>query len=474
VNKPLLDTRRRSHVELAAAYTSDAWLPPLPGATERLTAILSAPGGVNRELLIAELKRDLAVVSALSRRLISQNTTGTGSLSLLRSAPQDTLRALVQPAELTHSKHPFDSVQSWQGARLVETAVAVTAAEALSSSFEVESELAYTCALLRQLGLSLLAWNYPHVFRRALGIVKPGEELDSTLGKILGFTPTLLTLTLLRSRDASPIVLRTLGDTWMPSPMSKQDTTLVEKLIALCQLSESLARMITRGTPDSSNSSWVTSRADLEGRLGSNGWMILEDELKWSLAAYAQIGLPESNPPPTVRALGKAAAGRAAPRLSLLHSHATVRRCRPETRRLITDFFLRAISPVGLQHAYRHLICYTAQRCGFSRGILFQRSSSDGAFTSSIRSSGWPELEAADPTNEIVERIRHAIVSEALLQGTTNSQGEPWVASLLGNSSKVLLYLELPTTVEPSERVELLHAFEALRAATRLLDSNGG
>lgn len=470
MGKPLPGAPRRGHLELAVNYTKEAWFPALPGATERLVAVLSSPGGVNRQLLMNELKRDLSVISALSRCLVSSPQVARKDRSLLaiHSAPVETLRSLVTPELITKSKHRLDELQGWQSARMVETAIAVTAAQTLSSSYEVEADLAYTCALLRQLGLSLLAWNYPHVFRRALSIIRPGESLDSTLGKILGFTPTLLTLTLLRTQEASPLILKTLGDTWVDSSLTEADMTLVERLVSLCRLSETLARATARGSNFASEPHWELSRADFESRVGRNGWLILETELQWCLSSYAQYSVPGVISPRIVRALSENVARETAAQTAQLESLAPVRRIRPEDRRILLDFFLRAIAPGGIEIAFQYLAQHALRGWGFGRGIVLGRTSSEQQFTSHWFSPGW-NAENPEVPSQVIDRIRGAALLEGVLQGDESSENMSWAAALVGPAACGLIYMEFPASTESAQRSTLIQIIEALRTATSLL-----
>ncbi|NDC38399.1 MAG: hypothetical protein EBZ48_10150, partial [Proteobacteria bacterium] len=433
--------------------------------------LLQAPGGVNRDLLMAELKHDLATVSALSRFLLTQTQHPgcDGSLHALREVPESLLRELIKPEQLISSKHSLASIQSWQSSRLLETAVAVSAAQALSSSYDVEAELAYTCALLRQLGLSLLAWNYPHVFRRALSVIRPGDSLDSTLGRILGFTPTLLTLTLLRSKDASPVILKTLGDTWVDSSLSDADMTLVDKLTSLCRLSEALARTTTSSTNGAvADSHWDLSRADFESRVGKHCWMILESELQWCLSSYAQYQVTGMTAPRMIRALSDTATRQTEDRMAQFEEIPAIRRCRPEDRRVINNYFLRAISPGGSETATQYLMLEALPNLGFRRGILFQRSSDQEQFSSHRISKGWDDAAQRQAPTEVVDRIRAAALLAGALQGEERSSGIYWIAGLLGRQGEALLYAELPNTTEPAQRAGLLNIFDGLRQAALL------
>lgn len=438
-------TQKRGHLELSAQYNREAWFPALPGATERLTSILDSPNGINRELLISELKRDLSVVSALTRLLLSKSDEQgiDGTLLSLRHIPDSEIRKLVKPAEICSSRHGMSETRPWQRARILETAIAVTTAEALSPSYDLESELAFTCALMRQLGLSLLAWNYPHVFHRALNIIRPGETLDTTLGKILGFTPTLLTLTILRSAKAPPVILRVIGDRWVQPDSSPQNATLIEKLTSLCQLSEALARWSTRGSSVSDDENWERSRVELEDRLGPAGWKILESELQWSLAAYSRFDTDLFSANASLNKLSDL--GTPDTRAAIaLEGIPLPNGCPARLQGLLENFYLMRASGSGRKDLLRYLFRVVIPRSGVLRAVLLKRIGSENKFE--IVQDSTPNPKGFDdgtvePPN-LNTTIRFNDRSHTEIFSGKNQSGRPWLAAFVGEANDELLYLE--------------------------------
>ncbi len=208
------------HVALANKYVSDAWFPIDPALLARIQNNLYAGKyDNNRDRLITDLKQDTALYLFCLRRLAELASMDPDASSFARS-PQ----LLFKDAPLPHfrdalavqphgvSTHHQDETKSEHAKCCEQAVVAATAAEALSKSFELDDADAYSCALLRQLGITLIAWNYPHVYNRVITGILPGQNPDELLGKMLGFSPQLLALTVAREWKLAPEILRGMGD----------------------------------------------------------------------------------------------------------------------------------------------------------------------------------------------------------------------------------------------------------------------
>ncbi|HPN73314.1 MAG TPA: HD domain-containing phosphohydrolase, partial [Candidatus Omnitrophota bacterium] len=72
-------------------------------------------------------------------------------------------------------------------------------------------EFGFLSALLRQLGITLVAWNYPAAFDRALKSVTSTQPLTTVLSSMLGFSPELLAASLVRQWGGSSELIYVVG-----------------------------------------------------------------------------------------------------------------------------------------------------------------------------------------------------------------------------------------------------------------------
>src|SRR5262249_37415849 len=135
-----------------------------------------------------------------------------------------------------------------QALRFRESLLSASAAEILASKNAIDPEDGFSCGLLRQLGLTLIAWNYPRVYNRAMECITPNEGLDFQLQKVLGFSPSLLGLTFAQRWNLSDEILVALGDRKKRFSVSASERSdsgaqhVGEMLSKICEVSEALAR----------------------------------------------------------------------------------------------------------------------------------------------------------------------------------------------------------------------------------------
>jgi hypothetical protein len=198
------DSQRGSarHLERALRHVSDYWFPVNPVLLKKIKdGFLDGRYELDIDFLVEDLKADFSLFTYCLRELCRTAEAQENSpnpVSMMRNAGLPRLREILCVDQGKISRHATEGHHNSQ-LQCFETAmISASAAELLAEANGIESELGFATALLRQLGRTLIAWNYPTVYRRALHGAREGEDLDLTLSQALGFSPVLLAATLLR------------------------------------------------------------------------------------------------------------------------------------------------------------------------------------------------------------------------------------------------------------------------------------
>lgn len=237
----------------AIAELSQQWLPVQSHTTKFVIGrFQEGIYACSKAHLVRDIRQDpglyLFCVKELSKRMPSSDHT---PVELFFSSPLEWIFEIINNAQVLHST---DSIKSFQAARIKETMVAAVTSELLCPTVTIDPELGYTSSLLRQLGITLTAWNYPSEYERGLARVDADYSLDSALTDILGFSPSTLGSTFARDwRLCTEIqeALNTLPDTKSAFACSQRlvrhenPGTRIRKI---CEIGEALARAMQPGS----------------------------------------------------------------------------------------------------------------------------------------------------------------------------------------------------------------------------------
>lgn len=179
------------------------WIPINGMLTRQLLKRISA-GEFDRslDLLLNELKKDFGLITFCLRKSIELGWLSVAShpnpFDVLSNLTVDQFRKLLAVGEEEITNHSLNDMNKAQALRLKHTVISTTTAETLAPRAGVNKGLAYSSALVRQLGLNIVAWNYPRVYQKALETCNSSQEnLDKQILKALGISPRNLGIRLL-------------------------------------------------------------------------------------------------------------------------------------------------------------------------------------------------------------------------------------------------------------------------------------
>ncbi len=264
---------------------STGWIPPRPEVLDKLKAGLQSGRYQNdRSSFKKDLKEDLSLYVYCLRELMkivrqseehSEEKKNRNFAKVLDTMSLETFQSIFNVDVRSISTHSISETSDIQAQRIEETFLSASASEALAGASSLDPELGFSCAVLRQLGLTLIAWNYPRVYARACRASDSSTDLDSRLKKTLGFTPTLLATRLTRDWSLSEVLTeavatpagRVLG---LPR-MGKETDNTAQLLSKICCVGEALARAKHPETYPSALTDWESAQEAVAAYLGPKG-----------------------------------------------------------------------------------------------------------------------------------------------------------------------------------------------------------
>lgn len=171
----------------AVDHVSHLWFPVNESHYERILAGLkSGVYDLDIDFLIQDVRKDFSLfmfcVRELSLRAVSEGRTlpqDAAPAEILRLSGLAALRAVLSTELRKISIHSFSQSSESQTFCIRDAMIAASTAEVLAGYAQVEPLHGYGGALLfSQLGLTLIAWNYPTVFRKVMQGLEKREISD--------------------------------------------------------------------------------------------------------------------------------------------------------------------------------------------------------------------------------------------------------------------------------------------------------
>ncbi|HQH29027.1 MAG TPA: HDOD domain-containing protein, partial [Oligoflexia bacterium] len=315
---PIMSTEES--LERALEHVSQGWLPAQRSVLERIQHQLEAGDYNNdRPKLLRDLKEDFSLYLYCLKELsvmLNQHAqapeqnwrlTENGAppkqtpVEILHNSELDAIRRVLGKSAADISQHVFDEMNDFQALRLRESMLSASTAEILAESVQVDSEVAFSCGLLRQLGLALISWNYPRVYARAMETLTAETTLDALLKRALGFSPSLLGLAFARRWNLSDDVLIALGDRKAQIAARKPFGPEQEKdklnntpdsvgatLAKICEVGEALARANDPQHYPTALADWQTAQEVIASHLGPRGIAAIYSRTQEYLREYSR------------------------------------------------------------------------------------------------------------------------------------------------------------------------------------------
>jgi hypothetical protein len=174
-------------------------------------------------------------------------------------------------------RHSVSDISEAQRAILDEAFVGASTTEVLAESKGLDPEQGFTASLLRHLGRTLIAFNYPTIYEKILTELSLKDDLDLKLAAVLGFTPSLLATVLLQRWGLAPGLLDALKE---GPKFTEKENSIGVTLQRLCEVGEALARANHPELYPSASKDWDDARVAIEETLGKKGLSVVRKALR--------------------------------------------------------------------------------------------------------------------------------------------------------------------------------------------------
>jgi hypothetical protein len=275
-------------IDRALHHVSKPWFPMNPDVLKRVRDGLEQKTFENNfDALLDELKSDFAlftyIVKELSQKAVLSEQAGSiigNPIALIRWGGTAAIKEILSEQQKIPNIHSLHWSEPFQVQRLRETAIIASTAYVLSEKKNLDPELGFSRGVIREIGLNLIAWNYPSVYTKVLSNLTADQNLDDELAKELGFTPALLGTRLFRPD-------------WATDP-DRQDTedTSWASYDELCAVGEAVARAENPETYPSAEKDWQAAQSLLKDTLGDKAIDVIRDKTVENSKHY-QKSLPE-------------------------------------------------------------------------------------------------------------------------------------------------------------------------------------
>ena len=238
--------------------------------------------------LLHDLKADFALFTFVVKELgilgmqekINEKILNN-PVELIRWGGLDRIAEIIAPDKKLPATHSLHWSEPFQVARLRETAVIASTAAVLSEKKDLDPEVGFSRGVIREIGLNLIAWNYPSLYSKVLNNLKPDSTLDEELSKELGFTPSLLAMRVLRPENPD-----------QPEGKPLPDETSWAAYDELCEVGEALARAENPETYPSAQNDWQKANQYLTENAGTGALELIKERAVEQARKY-QEALPE-------------------------------------------------------------------------------------------------------------------------------------------------------------------------------------
>lgn len=282
-------------LDRAVQHVMRSWFPINQGVLNQIRKDLDAGTYKTQpNKLFTDLKADFALFTYVVKELTNTATqAGVGlkiianPVELIKWAGPDIIKAAIAPEKSLPTTHSLASSEPFQIARLRETAVIVSTAVVLSELKNLDPELGFSRGVMREIGLNLIAWNYPTLFSKIVGSLTADTSLDEELSRELGFTPTLLALKVI-----NPSRMPAGPEAPKERDVPPTDWALYDEL---CAIGEALARAEHPETYPSADHDWQRAVKYLNENGGTGALDRIKDRAVEQAKRY-QDSIPDSFP----------------------------------------------------------------------------------------------------------------------------------------------------------------------------------
>ncbi len=296
-------TKFEPRVARAVDYVKDRWFPVNPELLELIQDQIkndAYDGDFPR--FVSDVRGDAALFTYALRGVANMLAeegesipSALNTLEIFEWAGKERLEQVLMQAGNGPGRHQIQDADELQTRRFHEMVTSVTTVEELSSTYGIDPEIASSSALLRQLGLALIAWNYPGIYEEAVCTLQKGENLNVKLTKKLGFSPFVLAIKVFEEAGVSREMCLRMGmiDEDFETYMAQTGYTEgVSEIVEVCRVGEALARAAQGDLYPDAAEDWESAKGVIEKRLGEGGVSRIFERVQDVVSSYV-TAMPE-------------------------------------------------------------------------------------------------------------------------------------------------------------------------------------
>lgn len=486
-------------LEKAYKHVSSGWLPPQEEVLSKIKERLeSGEYARNRQQLTYDLKEDFSLymycLKELSLMIQQANQANEWTpakyqestflkqtpVQILENAELEDFRRILDKPAKELSKHSFSEITALQALRFREALLSATTAEVLSESVSVDPEFGYSCAMLRQLGLCLIAWNYPRVYARALETLSAEVSLDASIRKVLGFSPALLGLRFAQEWNLSNdviSVMETRRSRVSQNPAfagnkpaeDLQSENLGATLAKICEVGEALARASDPEHYPNALDDWQTAQQVIAVQLGPQGIEEIYSRAKKNLSCYLKhapelLSFEKTNDVEELIVDSQYSS-------KLLEKNSYLKHLPEDLRKEIRELYSRFKPNKILKANIRLLMNEIIPRAGFRCGCVYMYDPETKTLSPAIKTGEVPRIRLR-PVKISSVLAQFDVIASAfslktpLREETISEEDTPLtvLAAALGQTNKVgVLYLETRADFNSTIDADSMAVFRAIR-----------
>jgi hypothetical protein len=315
--------------------------------------------------LLDDLKKDFALFTFVVKELIPiaraqklDEKITQNPAELIRWAGATRIGPIIADDRLLPLSHIFNALEPFQAERLRETAIIASTAEVLSESRNLDPQTGFCHGVVREIGLNLIAWNYPTLYSNVIKNIPADSSLDEELARELGFSPSLLAIRVLQPptrRKSSEINSQKIDDVW-------------DSYEKLCQVGEALARAEHPDTYPSAENDWKKANDYLQKTVGDKAVTLIRDRAVEHSKEYQKTlthlfeSLAEFNPSK------KIANHRVKPKT---RTNRYLPQCTPEIQDALRALYAEMIDSTAARRVLETLLRTVIPKAGFTGGCVF-------------------------------------------------------------------------------------------------------
>lgn len=476
--KILRDTGKSHALEDAVSYVTKGWFPVNTALLKEIKKKLKEGAYKDNNLaLLDDLKNDLSLFTYCLRRMnevVGQEERNNSPAELLTSIEIEKLQAMLDVSEDEISIHEFNPTMKPQAICLKHALISSCTAETLAEKADVDPRHSFLCASVRQLGLNLVAWNYPRIYANALTAIGHNEEdIDVALEKVLGFSPLQLGAKVALGWNTCKETQVAVGlgevDPDETADAKASESEAGEKIRHLCEIGETIAKVNDPEHFPKAVKQWERVFSEVKQYLGPRGMSIIAERLDKSTAHYRDISPAlfkiDVTPDKNVQL------AQAQYTAKLFENNQNLRKLACELRDKFKAAYEEMVKGDLSPQALRILVSDIIPALGFTRGCIFLMDSERMMLVPMLRVGDAPlsryrPLSCSDLGESLHPVVQCLNYSAPIIQENVVLYGDQvsHVTGTFGNREKSgVLYLEMSERLVAADRQELIIYFKAVR-----------